>query len=225
MLAVVAVCEALALIVLMPLKTVVPYTLLVDRQTGFVQALKPLDPQLIAGDSALTQSFLVQYIIGREEFDRDTLQANYHKVTLWSGGRARSDYIASMQVSDPNSPLARYPRTSIVNVVVKSVTAIGTSVAMVRYDTRRQDVGAPVQAAQAWIAVVRYKFAGEPLSLADRFFNPLGFEVVSFRRSAEILTPPEVDAETTRAKPSPQAAPLPVRSTNGTMTSTSMPRR
>ena len=29
----------------MPLKTVEPYTLLVDRQTGFVQALKPLDPR------------------------------------------------------------------------------------------------------------------------------------------------------------------------------------
>ena len=40
---VVALFEALALIVLTPLKTVVPYTLLVDKQTGYVQELKPLD--------------------------------------------------------------------------------------------------------------------------------------------------------------------------------------
>ena len=48
--ALVAVLEAIALIVLMPLKTVEPYTLLVDRQTGFVQALKPIDAERIAPD-------------------------------------------------------------------------------------------------------------------------------------------------------------------------------
>ena len=46
--ATVAVLLAIALIVLMPLKTVEPYTLLVDRQTGFVQALEPLDPERIS---------------------------------------------------------------------------------------------------------------------------------------------------------------------------------
>ena len=36
---IVALFEATALIFLAPLKTVVPYTLMVDRTTGFVQAL------------------------------------------------------------------------------------------------------------------------------------------------------------------------------------------
>ncbi len=53
---------------------------MVDRQTGFVQALKPLDTQLVSGDKALTQSFLVQYVIAREGYDRSTLQADYRKV-------------------------------------------------------------------------------------------------------------------------------------------------
>ena len=71
--ATVAVLVALALIVLTPLKTVEPYTLLVDRNTGFVQALNPIDPERISGDAALTQSFLVQYVIARESFDADSL--------------------------------------------------------------------------------------------------------------------------------------------------------
>jgi len=39
----IALLEGIALILLTPLKTVVPYTLLVDRHTGYVQLLKPLD--------------------------------------------------------------------------------------------------------------------------------------------------------------------------------------
>src|SRR3546814_3839138 len=67
----IAVCEALALLFLTPLKSVEPYTLLVDRQTGFVQQLKPLDAETISANRALTQSFLVQYVIAREGFDID----------------------------------------------------------------------------------------------------------------------------------------------------------
>ena len=48
----------LALIGLMPLKTVVPYTLLVDRSTGFVEVLDGTHPQVIKPDAALVQAML-----------------------------------------------------------------------------------------------------------------------------------------------------------------------
>jgi type IV secretion system protein VirB8 len=75
--AAIALLEAIALVVLMPLKTVEPYTLLVDKTTGYVQALKPLDQARVSPDSALTQSLLAQYVIAREGFDIATLNANY----------------------------------------------------------------------------------------------------------------------------------------------------
>ena len=183
----VAVLLAVALIVLMPLKTVEPYTLLVDRQTGFVQALRPLEPELIAGDRALTQSFLVQYVIARESFDVDSVQADYRKVALWSAERARADYIAAMQVSNPQSPLARLPRSTIIETRVKSVSPVGDNVAMVRFETRRRDAGGQIGPVSAWVAVIRYRYSGEPLRLEDRMVNPLGFEVLRYRRDAEAL--------------------------------------
>ncbi|KTT99108.1 hypothetical protein NS355_07760 [Sphingomonas yabuuchiae] len=188
---VIALCEALALVILMPLKTVVPYTLMVDRQTGFVQALKPLDTQLVSGDKALTQSFLVQYVIAREGYDRDTLQADYRKVGLWSTGQARADYVAAMQASNPDSPLARLPASTLIDVQVKSVTPIGKNVAMVRFETRRRDAGGQIQPGRAWVAAIRYGYSGEPLSIADRFVNPLGFQVQRYRRSEEVLPAPD----------------------------------
>lgn len=187
---VVALCEALALVALLPLKTVVPYTLMVDRHTGYVQALKPLDAERVAPDRALTQSFLVQYVIAREGFDYDTVQSDYRKVGSWSAGRARADYLAAMQAANPASPFALYPHTTIVEVEVKSVTPLSDNVALVRYDTRRRDAGAAPQRARAWMAVIRYGFSGEPLSTADRFVNPLGFQVRTYRRSEEALPPP-----------------------------------
>ncbi len=181
--------EAIALIFLTPLKTVEPYTLMVDRQTGFVQELKPINPQLVSSEAALTESFLVQYVIAREGFDINSLQSDYRKVALWSADSARNSYLASVPASNPSSYLATLPRSSVVNVGVKSVSAIGDQTSMVRFETLRQDVGRGVSPPQAWVAVVRYRFSGEPMSAEDRFVNPLGFQVVSYRRNQEILQP------------------------------------
>ncbi|HEY0596133.1 virB8 family protein [Sphingopyxis sp.] len=201
---VIAVCEALALLFLTPLKTVEPYTLLVDRQTGFVQQLKPLEGETISRDRALTQSFLVQYVIAREGFDIDTVQSDYRKIGLWSAGSARDNYLAELQVSNPDSPLVRLPRSSLVDVQVKSVTPMNDDTAMVRFDTQRRDSGGKAHPAQPWVAIVRYGYSGEPMSAADRMINPLGFKVSSYRKSPEALTAPE-----------PAAVAAPVGATSG----------
>lgn len=184
---VVALCEAVALVVLMPLKTVVPYTLLVDRHTGFVEALKPLDGEKIAPDTALTQSFLVQYVIARESFDVNALQVNYRKASLWSADRAKSDYVASVQASNPDSPLALLPRSTVIETRVKSISPVGGNSALVRFETQRRDAGGQALPWQPWISLIRYRFSGEPMQRADRFVNPLGFQVLRYRRDAEAL--------------------------------------
>jgi type IV secretion system protein VirB8 len=191
---VVAVAEAAALIVLMPLKTTVPYTLMVDRTTGFVQALQTLDPAQITPDRALVQSMLVQYVIARESFDIAILQANYQKVGLWSAEQARSDYLGLMQVSNVEGPLSLYPRTSVVETRVKSVSRLDPQSALVRFETVRRDQGGQHQPAQPWVAIVQYRFSGEPMSAEDRFLNPLGFQVIEYRRDPEALPNAEVTA-------------------------------
>jgi len=214
----VAAMLALALMLLTPLKTVEPYTLLVDRQTGFVQALKPLDAQQVSGNTALTQSFLVQYVIARESFDISAVQANYRKVSLWSQGDARTAYIASVQAANPDSPLARLPRTTVIETRVKSVSPLGQNAALVRFDTIRRDAGGRTETPRAWVAVIRYRYSGEPMSLEDRFVNPLGFEVTRYQRNAEAAPPPEPtpvptpQATTPVLVPRAPATPLPAPS-------------
>jgi type IV secretion system protein VirB8 len=199
--AVIALVEGVALAMLMPLKTVVPYTLLVDRQTGYVQALKPLEANMIAPDAALTQSFLVQYVIAREGYDITTVQNDYRKVALFSEGGAKSDYLAAMQATNPASPLNRLPRSTTIETRVKSVSPLRTNTALVRFDTIRHDATGAATPAQPWVAVISYRYTGEPASFADRTVNPLGFAVTRYRRDPEALV-----AEPPAASPVPPAS-------------------
>ena len=140
--ALIAVVEAFALVALIPLKREVPYTLMVDRETGYVQALRPFEGETIAADAALTRSFLVQYVIARESFDIDSIQEDYRKVGLWSAEEARVQYLALMRPSNPLSPQASLPRRTTVDVHIRSVSSLSANTAMVRFSTVRTDPGA-----------------------------------------------------------------------------------
>lgn len=201
----IALLEAVALVLLTPLKTVEPYTLLVDRQTGHVEALKPLERATITPDSALTRSFLVQYVIGREGFDIDSLKDTYRKVALWSAGEARNRYIDDMQASNPASPLAVLPRRAVVQVRVRSVSSLNADTSLVRFTTIRTDPGGQAQPPQLFAAVVKYRYSGAEMSAEDRMTNPLGFQVVRYRRDAETLPEASVLAPPVAA-PAPAAA-------------------
>lgn len=188
----VAAFAVVAIALMMPLKTIVPYTLLVDRTTGYVQLLKGDGRQALAPDEALLKSLLAQYVIAREGFDITSVQADYRKVGLWSAERARSDYMAMMPASNPASPFQRYPRTTVLAVHIKSVSPLGPGTAQVRFETERQDQGQVDGPRDAWVGIVRYRFIDAAMSMEDRLINPLGFQVVRYRKDQEAMPQPAI---------------------------------
>ncbi len=194
----VALLEAIALAALSPLKTVVPYTILVDRQTGYVQTVQGLKPGPLTEDAAVTQSFLVQYVIGRETFDAADLRENYRKIMLWSAPNVRSQYAATMARTNPNSPLVVNPPSAVVATTIKSVSLLTPTTALVRFFTNRQDTGSGGGDQRDYTAVLSFRYTGAPMRNEDRFTNPLGFQVLSYRRDAE--TTPGATVATTRTE-------------------------
>jgi type IV secretion system protein VirB8 len=183
----IAVLLAIAIVFMLPLKTVVPHTVLVDKQTGFVQALDPAAPQKIAPNKALTQAFLVQYVEAREGYDIATVRGQFKKVALWSSGAAKSRYVNIMQASNPESPLAIYPRSTVIDVSVRSVSQLSDNSALVRFASVRRDQGGAEPPAENWVAIIKYRYSNAPMAVEDRYVNPLGFEVIDYRMDAEAL--------------------------------------
>jgi type IV secretion system protein VirB8 len=189
----IAALEAIALAGLAPLKTVVPMTVLVDRQTGHVTTLDPSLPSRLAPDAALAKSMLAQYVTARESIDRSTIGQDYRKVVLWSGDTARSSYVALMKPGSPGNPLVHLPRQLSIQAKIKSVSLLEAGEALVRYDLVQQNAGGGEEAPAPFVSIIRYRYRDRPLAEADRFINPLGFEVLRYRRDPEAVpveTPP-----------------------------------
>ncbi len=181
----VAALEAIALAALAPLKTAVPYTITVDRQTGYIDMAQGLLPGGLSQNAAVNQAFLAQYVMAREGFDATDLQANYRKVAAWTTGPERERYIRFMAKSNASSPVNVYAANSVALVTIKSVALTSRSSAMVRFEVERADPGGMVVTRQPYAAVVGYRYSGGPMRAEDRFLNPLGFQVTAYRRDGE----------------------------------------
>ena len=179
---------ALALAMLVPLKSVQPYVVTVDKQTGAVEIATTLANGRLTQNEAVIQAQLANYVRVRETFDATDLAVNYRRVQLLSGPDVRAAYIASMSATNPASPLRALSPGDTVAVRIKSVSLTGNGTALVRYDLDRTVAGGRGVSSAPYVSAISFGFSDKPLRAADRFENPLGFEVTRYRRDAEGMT-------------------------------------
>jgi type IV secretion system protein VirB8 len=93
--------QAIAMAFLLPLKQSVPYTITVDRETGYVQTARGVDLGPISESEAIAQSFAVQYVLARETFEASDYQDKFRKTLMWSQGAAETEYRRDWDKSNP----------------------------------------------------------------------------------------------------------------------------
>lgn len=179
---------AITMMLMMPLKSVQPYVVTVDRQTGAVEVATTLKGGKLSENDAVIQAELANYVRTRETFDATDLATNYRRVQLRSSSNVRSAYVASMAADNPASPLRALTPGDTVKVRIKSVSLVGPGAGLIRYDTERSAAGGRIIDTRAYVSAISFGFNDRPLRLEDRFDNPLGFVVTRYRRDSEGAT-------------------------------------
>jgi type IV secretion system protein VirB8 len=182
----VAVILAITLLILLPLKSVEPYVVTVDRQNGAVQVASGIEPGKLSQNDSVIQAELARYVRARESFDSTDLARMYRQVQLMSSRDVSSSYVRFMSAKNPASPLNALDRGDTLTVTIKSVSLIAPGSAMVRFDvSRTAPGGGTISASGSFVSAISFGFSGRPLRAADRFDNPLGFQVTRYRRDVE----------------------------------------
>lgn len=185
--ALIALLLALALVFLLPLKTVQPYVLTVDRQTGAVEPATFLTTGTMTQNEAVIQAQLAGYVMARETFDSTDLPQQYRRVQILSAPPVAAAYVAEMAATNPASPLNTLSRGDTVTIKVRSVSLLSAGTAIVRFSATRTGDGAAVGQTSNFVSAISFGFSGKALRQSDRFDNPLGFQVTRYRRDAEGL--------------------------------------
>ena len=185
-----AAIEALALVFVTPLKSVEPYVIQVDNKSGITTILKPLRNEKegnLTQDEAITKSFIVKYIVARETYDPQDLNRNYDLVRLMSSSEETKKFDDSVSNMNPNSPVERYKSNTTRTVRISSVSFLDKNkkTVQVRFTTTENQRNESHE--DYWVAILTYRYVNSPMDESDRFNNPLGFQVMSYRLDQEIV--------------------------------------
>ncbi|KXF76488.1 type VI secretion protein [Paramesorhizobium deserti] len=181
----VAIASLFALVMLMPLKQFEPYMIEVDRTTGYLEVARALKPGDLSQNEAVTAANIVRYVRARETYDPKQLKYNFDLAQLLSAGAAANDLRSEFSPGNPSSKDKVYGADTQIAVSVKSLSFLNKSTATVRFSTDEKRDNSISR--QHWVSVVKFQFTNAPLKNEYRFDNPLGFQVVEYRRDQESL--------------------------------------
>lgn len=185
---VVAIAALGVLALLVPLKTYEPYMVVVDKTTGFVEVKRPMAEGALTQDEAVTMFNVVRYIKARETYDPRALKDNFDLAQLLATGDAARELTEIYSPANPNNPVKLHGTNTEIAVNIKSVTFPNNRTALVRFSTDEKSATSVVT--RNWVSLVRFRYSGAPMRNEWRFDNPLGFQVLEYRRDQESAPSP-----------------------------------
>lgn len=183
--ATITILSVIGLVSLIPLKKAVPYVIKVDQSTGIVEIIEPLEQGEVPQDEALTKYFIVKYLNAREQYDFQRAEKDYVVVSKMSSSRVFQQYASEFNPTNENSPLNIYADNATVTIHIRDVIFLDSDTAIIhikrsvnKFDEKKESY---------WVISLSFQYVLNPKSESDRFINPLGFQVTSYRIDPEVI--------------------------------------
>ena len=182
---------AIAIMLLTPLKSVEPFVVRVDNNTGLTDVVSTLKQKSVANDEVLNKYWLAVYVRNRESYSWETIQTSYDTTMLLSSREEQARFAAIYQ--NPAAPHKVLGQNFRVAVKIRNIAFVGDT-AQVRFSKNTAGTipaqdgnNRQVDKVDNYIATITFDYQNRPTKEQDRLINPLGFQVTNYRIDPEAL--------------------------------------
>ena len=188
----IAVLQGTGLLCLLPLKSIEPFVIRVDNNTGLVDVVSTLSSHgkiKFRAQEVMDKYWLTQYLRHRENYQWETRAYDRNLIGVMSSESVQQDYaVVTDPKITPQAPINHYGQAAQVRVHIQAISFIGDEkvkgeqrkTALVRYSKQIKRLGEQHPLSH-WVATITFVYRNSPMKLEDRRLNPLGFQVLSYR--------------------------------------------
>ena len=156
-----------------------------DKATGASEITASMaGNRSITYNEAVAKYFLADYVRNREGWIPQARKEFFEGVLAMSSRDEQARWTAFYAHDNPKSPQSIFTDLDTVFIAIKSVTFVSKNVAQIRF-TKTLQHGAVTTDTPA-IATVTYDTTDTPTTEQQRFKNPLGLEVQTYRADLEV---------------------------------------
>ncbi|MDD9336055.1 MAG: type IV secretion system protein [Wolbachia sp.] len=167
--------------------TVEPFVIEIEKKSGIVQLVDPVTVKQYSANETLNNYFITEYIKARELFDPHNYNYNYYtKVRLFSSSNVYNEfrnYIRSQNLDDLFNLYSNFAKSELK---IRSIQKLGNDSLQIRFiiESTRKD-GSSTKKNK--IVIMSYRYASLEMDDQQRYINPLGFQVISYRVDDEYV--------------------------------------
>lgn len=188
---VLAVCLAIALASIFPLKETEPYLVRVDNATGVTDVVSLLREQVVDYEDIQDKYWIGMFIKAREGYNWYTLQKDYDLVALLAARPVAIEYAKLFQGQNALDETWKNKYRAEINILTISPNGNGSASIRFVKSVNVVETGAEYQKPSTWIATINYEYrATDKIKESERLINPFGFTVVSYRVDPEMGVAP-----------------------------------
>ncbi|EAJ6225032.1 type IV secretion system protein [Campylobacter coli] len=183
----IAIISIVAVVLLTPLKTIEPYVIRVDNTTGMVDILTMLDEKEISSNEALDKYFISQYVKAREGYYYELLNQDYLLTQLMSSEKVANEYRALYEGDNARDQILKNSNevsVQILSIVLGESNGVKTATVRAIITTKNLTSKGTTQATK--VITLSYDYILAKASEENRFLNPLGFKVLTYRIDDEV---------------------------------------
>ena len=184
--AVIIIALVAAIIAILPLRRTVPYLIKVDAG-GNVEVLQTFDNRQIGKQELTDQYWARTYVKAREQYNWWMIGSDYETVTRLTNQNIVGEY-SSLFVGDKGMDKVfgeNTERSIKILSVTPSITQPNTMV--LRFERTTKSKGMTVEHPTTFVAQLAFRYQVKTVGAqSDLQQNPLGYEVISYRRDAEV---------------------------------------
>lgn len=215
----------IGIILMLPLKSTVPYVMRVDKTTGAVDLVTSIRGESIEFDEVTDRYWVTNYIRHRESYDWSFIANDYLSTKEFSTPEVFKPY--NDLYNTDKSPEKVFGANQSIRVNIISITLNREqNTAVVRFNkTLVERKTGEVLGTTNWVATVRYEYTPKTLKTTEmRDINPFGFTVNQYQIAPEAdqipmsttsnTTKPAAPTPTQPAAPAPEILTLPTNKNN-----------
>ena len=166
-----------------PLVTVEPFAIEVDRRSGIVQTVQPMTFDSNTKDQKVSNYLIVSWMRAHETAGISDFGYNLNFVRISSDPNIFNEFLRDKNPFDKNSEIGKLGQGAKRDIAIKSMYFLRPDHVQIRYViTDRNGEGTSTA---HYLANLKFEFREIKLNLDEVFLNPLGFYVTSFDTNKE----------------------------------------
>lgn len=220
-----ALTGVLAVAMLVPLKSAVPFLIYADKSTGDTKVQVAMDAQPVEFSEILDKHWISEYVVSRERYYWDLLQYDYDRTRAFSGDTPGREYESQFEGPEAvHKVLGRSTEYAVklISITVQNRKVGAGGIAVVRFERNIRSTGSggasQTGSISRYVATLSYKYETRRFSKEKSvMMNPMGFTVTAYRVDPEL-------AEVTPSKGSTMFSPLAAQAPSAVSPSSTLPQ-